>query len=119
MAIIAMPIADLKRARETAQNVSTVAPTQAAAPTQQQARPTSTPQKVAQQTKPAKATPPRAIRMRPAQQESSTNIRRVITMMMSLMGAMIGLYTVVYAMQIVYSVTPAQLVGTPVAFSLG
>jgi len=40
-------------------------------------------------------------------------------MMMSLMGAMIGLYTVVYAMQIVYSVTPAQLVGTPVAFSLG
>jgi hypothetical protein len=119
MAIIAMPIADLKRARGTAQNVSTVAPTQAVAPAQQQARPTSTPQNVAQQTKPATATPPRAIRMRPAQQEGGTDIRRVITMIMSLMGTMIGLYTVVYAMQIIYSVPPAQLAGTPVAFSLG
>jgi len=106
MAIIAMPIADLKRARETAQNTSqntsTVAPTQAVA-----------------QTKPATATPPRAIKMRPAQQGGGTDIRRTITMIMSLMGSIIGLYTVVYAMQIIYSVPPAQLVGTPVAFSLG
>jgi len=119
MAIIAMPIADLKRAQGTAQNASSVAPTQAVAPAQQQSRPTSTPQKVVQQTKPAMATPPRAIRMRPAQQGGGTDIRRVIAMMMSMMSSIIGLYTVVYAMQIVYSVPPAQLVGTPIAFSLG
>ena len=75
---------------------------------------------------PVKATPvkqpttqPVKPRVRTTQQEGTTNIRRAITMMMSLMASIVGLYTVVYAMQIVYSVPPAQLVGTPVAVSLG
>ena len=63
--------------------------------------------------------PPVKPRVRTTQQEGTTDIRRAITMMMSLMASIIGLYTVVYAMQVVYSVPPAQLVGTPVAVSLG
>ena len=87
-----------------------------------------TQQNTTQQTtpQPVKATPvkqpttqPVKPRVRTTQQEGTTNIRRAITMMMSLMASIVGLYTVVYAMQVVYSVPPAQLVGTPVAVSLG